>query len=204
MQGIDISHFQGQINFDKIKMNKPTVDFVFIKATQGTNYTDDKFYVNVLGCSKAGIPFSFYHFATLNEANVKQDAANEANYFISVIKKALPPQLPLVLDIEVGDPKVQLDTFEVLTWIKTFFGTLDDSGYKNYMLYSGTPFLNTHLPKSHNLGNIPLWLAAYTSKPVPILPHGWNEYTIWQYSDKGNIQGISGFCDLNRTKQPLY
>lgn len=204
MFGIDISHHQGNVDFNKLVFNNPHIDFIFLKATQGTTYTDPKFYTNVLGCEKAKISWGAYHFATLNEHNVRQDAESEANFFLSVIKKATSPQLPLVLDIEISDPKVQLDTFEVLNFIKTFFATLEASGYNNYMIYSGTPFLDSHLPKEHGLGTIPLWIAAYTSRPVPKLPHGWNEYKIWQYSDKGNVSGINGFCDLNKSPAALY
>lgn len=204
MYGIDLSHFQGDADFIQVAKNNPKVDFAFLKATQGTGYTDPKFYTNVLGCNSAKIPCGYYHFATLNDYNVKKDSADEALYFLSVIKKALPAQLPLVLDIEVDSPKIQLDKVSVLVWIQIFFKTLEDNGYKNYALYSGTPFLDSHLPKNHGLENIKLWLAAYTSKAVPNLPYNWKEFFIWQYTDKGKIMGINGNVDLNRTIKDIY
>lgn len=203
MFGIDVSHHQGQIKWDEVAKNPQPVEFIFLKASQGTGYTDSEFYSNVKGASSVGIPFGFYHFATLNSENVIKDASDEAAYFLSVINKTLRPALPLVLDIEVESPNVQLDPAQVLSWIKNFFAYLENTGHKNYMLYSGTPFLNYHLPKNNGLGAIPLWLAAYTNKPEPVIPSGWKNYTIWQYSDKGKVDGIKGFCDLNKTALPL-
>jgi lysozyme len=204
MFGIDVSHHQGTIDWLALSKNKPAVEFILIKATQGTGYTDPQFYNNVNGANNIGLKFGFYHFSTLNSENVEKDASEEAEYFLSVINKTLKPALPLVLDIEVESPNIQLDREQVRTWIKTFFSTLEKTGHKNYMIYSGTPFLNSHLPKGHGLGTIPLWLAAYTNKPEPVIPAGWNDYTIWQYSEKGKINGIAGPCDLNKTKLPLF
>lgn len=204
MFGIDVSKYQSKIDWLTVEKNNPSVDFAFIKCSQGVGFTDAKFYENVIGVSATQIKWGAYHFATLNDYNVKTDAEAEAKYFTSVLKKAPTPSLPIVLDIEADSPKVQLDTFAVVDWIKTFFDTMTKEGYKDHILYSYTPFLNTHLPKGHDLGNIPLWIAAYTSKPVPILPIGWKDYSIWQYSDKGNVTGISTPVDVNKTIKPLY
>lgn len=203
MFGIDISHYQ-TVNWDELKTNQPKVDFVYVKATQGVGYTDPNFFDHVNSAARVGIPFGFYHFATLNDKNVKEDSAAEAKYFISEIKKTRKSSLPIMLDIESESPKVQLDAYEVSDWIDTFFATLEDAGYMDYVLYSYTPFLNSHLPKNHDLGDIRLWIAAYSSKAAPVLPHGWDHYLIWQYSDKGRVSGITGDVDLNRTKIPLY
>lgn len=195
----DISHNNGTIQWDKIDGNKPIPDGAFIKATQGIGYTDPLFLNNAKDAAANGISAGYYHFCTLNEINVKQDAINEAEYFISVIKKAPIPTLPLALDIEVTDPKIQLDKVAVLKWVKTFFQTLEVNGYKDYIIYSYASFLDSHLPKDHGLGNIRLWLAAYTSKPTPVLPQGWADFWAWQYTDKGKLIGISTFVDLSRT-----
>lgn len=204
MNGVDVSHYQGIIKWVEVLKNNPHIDFVFIKATQGASFTDSMLSNNAAGVSAAKIPFSYYHFATLNDHNVKKDAEVEAGHFLTAISKLARPTLPLVLDIEAETPKIQLEDQDVLNWIKTFFSVLQSHGYNDYIIYSGTPFLNMHLPKDHNLGNIRLWLAAYTSRPEPILPNGWKDYYIWQYTDKGTVRGISGKCDLNKSKVALY
>lgn len=203
MFGIDVSHHQGVIDWKEVVKNAPPIDFSFIKATEGTTYTDPKFKVNALGAAEAGIPLSYYHFATLNTNNVAQDAKQEAEYFLSVIKQSIlpSPRLPLVLDIESN--KAGLSKNDVAGWITSFFDTLKQHGENNFVLYSYTPFLDANLPSNHNFGNTRLWLAAYTNKPQPILPVGWKEQWLWQYSAKGAIRGITGNVDLNKSINPI-
>jgi GH25 family lysozyme M1 (1,4-beta-N-acetylmuramidase) len=84
----------------------------------------------------------------------------------------------------------------VLTWVKTFFATLEKNGFTDYVLYSYMPYLNANLPKNHKLGNIRLWIAQYRQKLT--LPDGWDSSWMWQYSDSGSINGIAGKTDLNK------
>lgn len=193
---IDCSHHNGQINYKEVALNVPIVNGVFLKATQGTGYTDSRLRQNAKGFSDAGIPLSYYHYATLNTREVIKDATEEANYFCSVIRTLPHATLPIVLDIE--ENKANLSTSEVLGWIKTFFGQLTINGCPEHLLYSYTPFLNANLPQDHGLGNIPLWIAAYVNLPSPRLPIGWTSYHLWQYSAKGRISGINGDVDLNK------
>lgn len=198
MRGIDISHHQGLVNFQAIKTNNtPAIDFIYMKATQGTGYTDTALKFNSFEAKKAGFKIGYYHYATLNSENVEQDARDEANYFISVISKLPAFDMPLVLDIE--ENKVGLGRAEVERWIKTFFAELEAKGYKDYVLYSYTPFLNTSLPANHSFGSVRLWIAAYVNKPAPLLPAGWSNAWLWQYSAKGKVAGIKGDCDMNKS-----
>ena len=121
---------------------------------------------------------------------------------MSVIKKAAPPDLPLILDIETN--KVALGKARVEEWIRSFFSELKKGGYENVALYSYTPFLDASLPANHNFGNIKLWIAAYVNANKPKLPKGWNNYWIWQYSCKGSVTGIKGNVDLNKTLDDIY
>lgn len=203
MNGIDISHHQGEINFALMKQNDLKIDFIYMKATQGVGYIDPKVKFNSTEAKKHGFLIGYYHFCTLNDKNITTDARQEAIHFRDTIKTLPAPDLPLVLDIEHEDPKVQLSDQEVIEWIRTFFGTLIFNGYKNLVLYSYTPFLNEHLPLGHDLGKYPLWIAAYVNKPEPKLPSGWKEYWLWQYTDKGSVKGIAGYVDMNKSIKSL-
>lgn len=196
MFGIDVSHFQGHIDWTKASQH---LDFVYVKTTQGVGSSDAFCQANSVGATNAGLKVGYYHFATLNSSSVVSDATAEANWFCSVMRNLPTPSMPIVLDIETEDPKVQLSPDMVLSWINTFFSVLSSNGYREYALYSYSPFLNSHLPSNHNLGNIPLWIAAYTSAPQPRLPIGWTKAWLWQYTDKGRIDGISTTVDLNKT-----
>lgn len=203
MFGIDVSHHQGKIDWAKVSQNSPMVDFAFIKASTGVGSQDPRFLINATQVKQVGIKVGYYHYATLNKEDEMLDAKSEAEWFISVIRQAPISDLPLILDIEDDNPKVDLDGLEVLNYIKTFFNTLAANGYSNYALYSYTPFLVSRLPSNHDLSNIRLWIAAYTNKPTPVIPKQWKEYWIWQYSAKGKVNGISTNVDLNKTSKVL-
>lgn len=194
---VDISHHQGLVNFSELATNDPKIGAVFLKATQGTGYTDSAVKYNASEAKKYGFPVSYYHYATLSSTNVKEDAIAEANYFTSVLSHLPNNDLPIVLDLE--ENKAALPPSDVLLWANTFLNQLTLKGYSEHMLYSGAYFLNANLPKNHNLGSVPLWLAAYVNKPQPVIPAGWNHYKYWQYTDKGKVKGINGFVDMNKT-----
>lgn len=200
--GIDVSKYQGDINWAKVAQNSPKVDFAYIKATEGSSLIDRKCRQNALGAKEVGILVGYYHFATLNQEDEKRDAIEEATFFLKTIADFPQNDLPLVLDIESTNPKTNLDQQEVLNYILAFFDTLKAAG-KEFALYSYTPFLDQHLPKNHGLGEIPLWVAQYTNRAAPKLPNGWNKWWLWQYLGSapgfvGRCQGVPTACDLNR------
>jgi len=202
MIGIDVSHHNSAIRFDEVVKDKQNISFVFIKATEGTTYVDPQLRYNAIEAAKAGLHFSYYHFATLNTLNIISDAKAEAKWFVSQIAALPVPSLPLVLDIETNKASIPPD--QVLLWIKTFFSELEGYGYNDNILYSYTPFLNANLPKDHGLGNVKLWIAAYTNLDSPRLPIGWSDYYIWQYSANGSVQGCKSKIDMNKTQINLF
>ncbi len=202
MNGIDVSANNGLIDWSRVAKTIVKIDFAYIKASEGIGYTDAKFLSNAIKAKANNIKIGYYHFASLNTNNDIADAKAEADYFISVIKKAPPSDLPFVLDIETN--KVGLKKPQVVEWIITFFDEMKKAGYKDTALYSYTPFLDSNLPPNHGLGSIKLWLAAYVNAPAPKLPRGWNECWIWQYTSKGTVGGIKGNVDLNKTVKPIY
>ena len=195
--GIDVSHNNGSVNWTKVKLSDPPISFAYIKATQGVGYKDPTNAINATGAAQAGIKFGYYHFASLNNnLDVAADATGEANWFDSVLKTLPPAQLIPTLDIETNEK--QLTTQQVQAWINTFLSQMNSLGHKNVMLYSYKPFLDSNLPANHPFGNLPLWVAQYRNVPSPSLPHGWTKYSIWQYFDKGKVNGVPSDCDLNK------
>jgi GH25 family lysozyme M1 (1,4-beta-N-acetylmuramidase) len=206
MNGIDISHFQGVVDYEKLVSNQPPIDFIYFKATQGVGYTDPMLKTNVNSADAIGLKWGLYHYATLNTVNIVEDAKAEAEYFLSVVNLLPKYKLPLVLDLEdeKGATHYNLSKADVLGWVNTFFDTLEKANHLDYALYSYTPFLNANLPIKHNLGGIRLWIAQYTTKPQPIIPSAWKEWWLWQYSDKGSVNGIKGRVDTNVSKNNLH
>jgi lysozyme len=200
--GIDISHNNGSINWNKVKTSQPRIRFVYIKATQGVGYTDPQAKNSATGALQSGLRFGYYHFASLNSIDALHDAQSEADYFDSILKTLPPASLPPVLDIETNDKR--LNTQQVQQWIAAFFQRMETLGHHHMIIYSYKPFFDSNLPAKHTFGNIPLWLAQYRNVPAPSLPNGWSRFLIWQFTDKGKVDGINGDCDLNKAKPELF
>ena len=195
---IDVSHHNGNIDWKKVSFNTPKIEGVIIKVSQGTTIIDSKAVINAQGAVSVGLPIGYYHFATLNSTDVVTDATNEANWFITQVKKLPPPSLFIALDIELNEQKISPQL--VLTYIKTFIAILKASGFP-YKIYSGKYFLNDNLPKNHGLGNIGLWHAQYSQTLTPSIADGWSHCDLWQYSGTGTVSGIVGSVDLNKWMQ---
>jgi len=104
-KGIDVSHWQGDIDWKKVKGDG--IDFAFVKATDGNNWIDPNLKANASGANAAGLTVGVYHFARFGTVD---EAKKEADFFYKTVKN-LPINLPLVLDIEVDDMVVALQSF---------------------------------------------------------------------------------------------
>lgn len=197
IQGFDTSHYQF-VKWDEVTKE---YSFAYIKATQGIGFTDPQLKYNANKAKQFNIKTGYYHYASLSTKDVVKDSIAEADYFVSVIKSLPKSDLPLMLDIEdeKGYHTNNLTPADVLLWIKTFYAELTRLGYTDYGIYSYTPFLNSYLPKDHGLGYIKLWIADYRGTREPRIPNGWDNYWLWQWTDKGIVNGITGKCDLNKT-----
>lgn len=201
INGIDVSHYQGQIDWQQVVKDPQQIKFVFIKTSgadrkNGGLYFDPMLHQNAIGAKNAGLKIGYYHFASLNTHDVAMDAQTEANFFLSAIKNLPPNDFPLALDLEQNILK--LTPLQVQLWMNSFFTTIIRAG-KLPALYSYAPFLDENLPADHGFGNVPLLLAAYVNHE-PKLPHGWTDYTLHQFSDHGNVQGITERVDMDRIK----
>lgn len=188
-RGIDVSHWQGEINWKLVKNDG--VFFAFIKATEGVDYQDPRFSVNFREAKKAGIYTGAYHFCTPSDT---EDAVHEAEFFISIVKKTggfdifnLPP----VIDIEQNRG---LDKKQVSTIIQTWIETVREQARVDPIIYSYSYFIRDYIDSS--LCDASLWLAHYDLKQLPDIP-GWKSWLFFQYTDKGRVNGIEGNVDLN-------
>ena len=199
VNGIDVSHFNGNINWTEVAA---TQTFVYIKATQGTSYTDPMCRTNATAVSNTSLRMGYYHFATLeNTGNVTADAQQQANWFAQTINNMPACTLVPMLDIEANAGN--LPAAEVQTWISAFLAEMKANGFPLVFIYSYPAFLNSNLPAGHPFGSQPLWIADYTTAAQPTLPHGWSSYVIWQYSGSGQVNGVPTQCDLDRSTDVL-
>lgn len=194
MKGIDVSHHNGVIDWNKVKADPQGIEFVYVKATQGTDYSDPMLVKNVKGAIAAGLKWGVYHFATWNSHNIMADAKAEAAHYLAIVKSLGTPTMPLVLDAE-SDTKPPLSPEELLSFITIFMSEVTKLGY-DIALYSFPSWINSYLPKNHGLGKYKFWEADYNGPLNPV--NGFP--TIWmrQFSSTGRVSGISTNVDMNQ------
>lgn len=201
-KGIDVSQFNGNINWGFVK--RDNVDFAFIRVGfrgygQAGNFAEDAtFKKNIQAAKVAGIPVGVY-FVT--QAITDAEAVEEANWVLQKIKE-YDIEYPIAIDIEAPGlekptdiPRTQnLDKNTRTRLAKIFCQTIQNAGYTP-IIYTNVDWAVNKLNMSE-LAEFDTWIAHHkydaTSKP------NYNgAYTIWQYSDKGSINGVLGEVDLN-------
>lgn len=179
--GIDISHWQGDIDFERVK--NAGVEFAYIRVGRGDgiggNYVlDDKFTQNIKGFNEVGIPVGVYFYSY---ANSSEDAVKEAKWVLSKIKK-YKVDLEVVFDWENWESFQDFDlSFYHLTEVaNTFVDTIEKAGYRG-MIYSSKNYLETiWYPFSASV-----WLAHYTKQT-----NYEGDYQVWQLCNNGAVDGI--------------
>ncbi|MEW7290360.1 glycoside hydrolase family 25 protein [Aquimarina sp. 2304DJ70-9] len=182
--GIDISHFQNNIKWHEIK--EDGVNFVYIKASQGTHFKDPKFKANHAAAKNECLYRGAYHFYETGKDPVKQ-----ALNFVEAVNELILGDLPPVLDLEELGVKtpVTIEMYEhnTLLWLKTVEEKL---GVKP-MVYSNPAFANKYL-NHPEFAKYNLWVAEYTKEKSPKVPNTWKNvgWTIWQRTDREKLEGI--------------
>ena len=195
---IDLSSNNGVVDFVQLS----GVDEIFIRSSLGYGDFDKNLNKNATEADAQGHPVSYYHFAYPHtDPDHEADAAKQANYFVDAIQK-LPKFTHLAVDLENfnnhgGD--TTLSPGEYAIWLQSFLDTVEERTGEKCIIYTYADYLNRHLPDNHQFGEYPLWIANYSHTLSPALPKGWNKYWAWQYSESGELAGITGHVDLSKT-----
>jgi lysozyme len=207
--GLDCSKYQKDINWTLARA--AGVQFSFIKITEGTTGHEDNIYnlkARVLDAQKNGVKIGYYHFARPGNVNEpEQDAAEEAKNVLDHIAFLPKVSLPFVLDIESYTTETNLweDKVDHMNrFITTFLKKIQEQGIAT-ILYSYKNFLDVNT--SPIFGMYPIWIAAYLNSPetaLPKIPNGWNDWQIWQFTEKGQVNGYTGELDLNMMKKDFF
>ena len=207
--GIDVSYWDAGIDWPKVRAAGQR--YVFTKATEGDFYQDPTMDDNWFGAKKAGLLRGAYHFFRCNV-----DAKKQANYYIDYVRTLKDDgELPPVLDLESNDGQKKE---KIIPAVKTWLDRVEAAFGRKPIIYSGQYFLQDFLSEAGGgppawAKDYPLWLAQYPNQYVegmqPSLPRGWFKWTIWQYSEKGKVNGfgdnVSVDLDLfNGTLEELY
>jgi lysozyme len=196
LKGIDISHWQGPINWSKVG-NHP-ISFVIAKATQGQTYNDPNYASYRRGAAGQGIAWTAYHFA--DPATSANDAVRQADHYVDVAALGSGDLIP-ALDLEWFNG---LTVDQLVQWVKDWLRRVYTGTGVKPMIYTRASFWSTRMGDTTwfaNHGYTSLWIANWTATHPPIVPannwagHGW---TFWQWTDCGSIAGIDGCVDRDR------
>ncbi|MFU0784325.1 glycoside hydrolase family 25 protein [Clostridium sp.] len=185
IKGIDISNLNGAVDINKIK--NAGNSFVIAKATEGSTFVDKFYNDNIKNAKALGLvtgAYAFGRFATITKA------IQEANFFKQIAAGAKPDFV--VLDFE------QQCSGDMTEACLAFLDIISDIAPA--LIYCNPSYIKEHL--NSKITKYPLWVAHYGVKSPSFTL--WDKHSIWQFTDKGQISGVSGYIDLNYMTEEFY
>ncbi len=189
VHGIDISKWQGEIDWSEVR--RAGTAFVYIKATEGGDHSDERFVQNWQGARAAGIPRGAYHFVFWCRS-----AEEQAAWF----KRNVPrdaDQLPPVLDVEWnGHSKIcpnKLDPELARQKIAILLKVMQDHTGKRPIIYTDITF-HADVLEGFPLSN-DFWLRSVAAEPHE--KYNGRHWKLWQFTTTGRVPGIKGSVDRN-------
>jgi GH25 family lysozyme M1 (1,4-beta-N-acetylmuramidase) len=188
LPGMDVSGYQGNVNWSAAYSNGAR--FAYVKATEGTSYTNPYFAQQYNGSYNVGMLRGSYHFALPgNSSGVAQ-----ADYFVahgggwSKDGKTLPGAVDLEYN-PYGATCYGLSQASMRSWITSFYNEYHAKTTRYPVMYTSTSWWSSCVG-SYNAwaANSPLWVARYSSS-VGTLPYGFSAYSFWQWADSGTFPG---------------
>lgn len=189
MKGLDVSEFQGTIDWDKVKA--AGYQFAMIRAGYGFKTLDRQFKRNIAECNRIGLPAGAYWFCyALNADTARQEAEGCLNAI-----SGYRFDYPICYDIEQASADYALQngvtfTKSLASQIVTAFCSRIETAKYYTMFYTNKNFLQTYI-QSDLSKKYALWYAFYNSTPDN------TSCGIWQYTSQGSVPGIGGDVDLN-------
>lgn len=188
MKGIDVSKYQGNIDWAKVQKD---VDFAILRLGYTGTVTrqptlDGKFKRNLAQCEKLGINVGVYYYST---ATSLKQAQKEAKFVIKQLKNH-KLQYPVFVDTE-DKMQAKLSKNALTAIVKEFCEILEDAGY--YVgIYSNKSWFAEQL-NDNQLKAYDKWIAHYNKQCTYK-----GDFGLWQYTDKGKVNGIKGYVDMNK------
>ena len=188
IKGIDVSEFQGNIDWDKVKNSG--VEFAILKLGNiydyDANYKDSKFDTNYKNAKAKGIKVGVYIYNYCNTVDTLKKGLEWA------IKKLNGKKLDLPFYLDMEDKDIQGETKETLTnQCNEFAKYVESKGYQAGV-YANVNWLKNELNPNDFDKKISVWVAQYYKECQYT-----GKYDIWQYASDGSVSGISGNCDMN-------
>ena len=184
VHGIDLSHYQGEVFRETVGENTKMA-YVYLKATEGGDRIDEMYERNINLAHRYGLKVGSYHFYRPKTEQIKQ--------LENFKTQCLPGEQDLIPMIDI-ETKQGLNTEEFCDSLMKFLTLVEEAYKQKPLLYTGTNFYNKYLQGKVN--DYQLMIAQYTERE-PVLADE-RDFTLWQYTGKGRIVGVSGYIDKSR------
>jgi GH25 family lysozyme M1 (1,4-beta-N-acetylmuramidase) len=203
-QGVDVSHYQGLINWTEVAGS--SLRFTFVKATEGFTFVDATYPVNRAGAEGMGMRVGAYHFGRPGGSGASGIAANaigQADHFVSVAQPQ-PGELPPVLDLEASGG---LSSANLVAWAAAYMDEVKALTGVSGFIYASPNFWKNKLSNTSAfaLSGYRLWVAHWTSGASPSVPAanwGGLGWTFWQWTDCAKVPGVLHCVDGDRYVGP--
>jgi len=188
--GVDVSSYQADIDMNELK--EQNIQFIYIKATEGSDFQDDRFAENWEKAKKAQLLSGAYHFFSFDS-----QGRTQAENFIKTVGPDLKGRLLPAVDVEYYGDKEQNPPAkaDVVKELKTYLEILEHEYGVKPLIYTGSDIYEKYLKGEFD--EYKKWMSSlYT-------PLSWNykdDWYIWQYLNRGELEGYSGgekYIDLN-------
>uniref|UniRef100_UPI003FEF2081 glycoside hydrolase family 25 protein n=1 Tax=Prevotella sp. TaxID=59823 RepID=UPI003FEF2081 len=194
IHGIDISHYQGDIDWDDLSnamIEGCPLRFVMIKSTEGSTRLDSKFKENFRQAREYGYIRGAYHFWSN-----KSSARDQAYHLLNKVRLE-DGDLPPVLDVEHKPKDRSVEDFQrdVLTWLHI----VEDKYHVKPIIYTYYKFKDKYL-SAPVFNDYPYWIAHYYVDKVEYK----GPWKFWQHTDAGKLPGIKGYVDFNIYNGSFY
>ncbi len=182
ISGIDVSNHQGEIEWELVPKDK--IQFVYIKATEGGDFVDKRFNLNINKAKENGFITGAYHFFTLCKSG-KEQAAN----FIKNVDRRLII-LPPAIDLEfVGNCSFRPTTNVFNKDLLEFILEIRNEYLKEPIIYTTYDFLEQY--------PLEIYQLDYWIRDIFFMPRKNIKWKIWQYTERESFPGIDGYIDMN-------
>jgi lysozyme len=187
--GVDVSSYQIGVDFDVLK--KQGIEFAYIKATEGSTHVDSSFKEKWAAALEAGVPVGAYHYFIYTVSGAEQ-----AENFIKTVGELDNERLIPAVDMELTMAEVQNPPAveDVVRGLKAFLAVVEEKYGVKPLIYAQKDYYDKYL--AADFASYPRWARNVF---YPVFIDIGNEWTVWQYNDKGELNGYSGekYIDMN-------
>lgn len=186
--GVDVSSYQEKVDF--VKLKEQGVQFAYIKATEGATHVDVSFAEKWLAADEAEVLAGAYHFFSYSESGARQ-----AENFIKTIGDLDGRLIPAV-DMELSTAEVRNppEVADVVKSLKAFLAVVEEKYGVKPLIYAQKDYYDKYL--AADFSEYPRWVRNVF---YPILIDVGDNWAVWQYNDRGELQGYEGekYIDMN-------